>query len=76
MAEAASRADLVTIAQRLDSRELAERGEFSRVSEVLDENWVKNCLGLTGWTMGLDIALANLQAGFGQAFSDLRGYRA
>ena len=47
MAEAASRADLVTIAQRLDSRELAERGEFSRVSEVLDENWVKNCLGLT-----------------------------
>src|SRR5258706_527889 len=72
MAEVTSRADLVTIAQRLDSRELAERGEFSRVSEVLDENWVENCLGLTGWTMGLDIALANLQAGFGQAFSDLR----
>ena len=52
-------------------RDLAGRGEFSRISEVLDENWVENCLGLTGWTLGLDIALANLQAGFGQAFSDL-----
>ena len=53
-------------------RELAERGEFSRIGEVLDENWIENCLGLTGWTLGLDIALANLQAGFGQAFSDLQ----
>ena len=52
-------------------RDLAGRGEFSRISEVLDENWVENCLGLTGWTLGLDLALANLQAGFGQAFSDL-----
>jgi hypothetical protein len=53
-------------------RELADRGEFHRVSEVLDENWIENCLGLTGWTLGLDIALANRQAGFGQAFSHLR----
>ena len=50
----------------------ADRGEFGRVSEMLDENWIENCLGLTGWTLGLDIALANLQAGFGQAFSDLQ----
>jgi predicted ester cyclase len=50
-------------------RELADRGEFHRVGEVLDENWIENCPGLTGWTLGLDIALANLQAGFGQAFS-------
>ena len=53
-------------------RELAERGKFSRVGEVLYENWIENCLGLTGWTLGLDIALANLQAGFGQAFSGLQ----
>jgi predicted ester cyclase len=33
--------------------------------------WVENCLGLTGWTIGLDIALANLQAGFMRGFSDL-----
>ena len=41
-------------------RELADRGEFRRVSEVLDENWIENCLGLTGRTPGLDTALANL----------------
>ena len=29
-------------------RELADHGEFRRVSEVLDENWIKNCLRLTG----------------------------
>jgi predicted ester cyclase len=52
-------------------RDLAARGAFDRLTEALDENWVENCLGLTGWTVGLDIALANLQAGFGQAFSDL-----
>jgi predicted ester cyclase len=52
-------------------RDLAARGAFDRLTEVLDENWVENCIGLTGWTLGLDIALANLQAGFGQAFSDL-----
>ena len=53
-------------------RELADRGEFRRVGEVLDKNWIENCLGLTRWTLGLDIALANLQAGFGQAFSGLQ----
>jgi predicted ester cyclase len=52
-------------------RELAARGEFQRFTEVLDEQWIENCLGLTGWTIGLDIALANLQAGFLAAFSDL-----
>ena len=53
-------------------RELAEHGEFSKINEVLADDWVENCLGLTGWTVGLDIALANLQAGFGRAFSDLQ----
>ena len=52
-------------------RDLVARNQFDRLTEVLDENWVENCLGLTGWTLGLDVALANLQAGFGQAFSDL-----
>ena len=42
-------------------RKLVDHGEFRRVSEVLDENWIKNCLRLTGWTLGLDIALANLR---------------
>ena len=52
-------------------RELVAHGQFDRLTEVLDERWVENCLGLTGWTVGLDVALANLQAGFGQAFSNL-----
>lgn len=29
-------------------RELADSGEFSQVGEVLDENWIETCLGLTG----------------------------
>ena len=52
-------------------RDLVAGGAFDRLTEVLDEDWVENCLGLTGWTLGLDVALANLQAGFGQAFSEL-----
>ena len=39
---------------------------------MLDENWIENCLRLTGWTLGLDTALGNLQGGFGQAFTGLR----
>jgi predicted ester cyclase len=33
---------------------------------------VETCVGLTGWTRGLDIATANLAAGIGAAFTDLR----
>ena len=39
---------------------------------MLDDDWIENCLGLTGWTRGLDVAIANLEAGFGRAFSDLK----
>lgn len=53
-------------------RELAAAGQLGRLTEVLDEGWVENCLGLTGWTVGLDIALTNLQAGFAQAFGELQ----
>ena len=42
-------------------RDLAARGAFDRLTEALDENWVENCLGLTDWTVDLDIALANLR---------------
>jgi predicted ester cyclase len=53
-------------------REIVAGGHFDRLTEVIDEQWVENCLGLTGWTIGLDIAVANLRAGFGPAFSDVR----
>jgi hypothetical protein len=32
-------------------RDLAARGAFDRLTEVLDEGWVENCLGLTGWNL-------------------------
>lgn len=51
-------------------RMIADRGELDRLSEVIDDDFVENCIGLTGWTVGLDVAVANLRAGVGQAFSD------
>ena len=47
-------------------------GRFDRLDEVVDaEHYVENYVGLTGWTIGLDVALANLQSGLLRAFSDL-----
>lgn len=51
-------------------RAIIDHGDFERLTEVLDEDFVENCIGLTGWTIGLDVALANLRAGIGQAFSN------
>lgn len=53
-------------------RDLAARGAFDRLTEVLDENWVENCLGLTGWTLGLDTALATCKPGSGRPSATLR----
>jgi len=50
-------------------RELLLAGAYARLGEVADEAWVENCVGLTGWTSGLDIASANFAAGIGRAFS-------
>jgi predicted ester cyclase len=37
-------------------------GEFARVGEVADvDGYTENCVGLTGWTTGLQIALRNFQ---------------
>ncbi|GAA3433314.1 ester cyclase [Kutzneria kofuensis] len=51
-------------------RAILDGGEYDRLSEVLDENLVENCLGLTGWTVGVDTAMANFNAGYGAAFTD------
>ena len=53
-------------------RELLFSGDFAHLTEVADENFVETCVGLTGWTRGLDIAAANFAAGIGAAFTDLR----
>jgi len=52
-------------------RELLFSGDFAHLTEVADEDFVETCVGLTGWTRGLDIAAANFAAGIGAAFTDL-----
>jgi len=52
-------------------RELLFTGDFAHLADVVDENFVETCVGLTGWTRGLDIAAANFAAGIGAAFPDL-----
>jgi predicted ester cyclase len=52
-------------------QELVRTGQYQRLAEVVDEDWVENCVGLTGWTVGLDVAIANFAAGVGAGFSEL-----
>ena len=52
-------------------RELLFAGDFAHLTDVVDEGFVETCVGLTGWTRGLDIAAANFAAGIGAAFPDL-----
>jgi predicted ester cyclase len=52
-------------------RELLFTGDFAHLTEVVGEDFVETCVGLTGWTRGLDIAAANFAAGIGAAFPDL-----
>jgi predicted ester cyclase len=52
-------------------RELLFKGDFAHLTDVVDEDFVETCVGLTGWTRGLDIAAANFAAGIAAAFSDL-----
>lgn len=52
-------------------RELLQSGAYGRLTEVVDERWIENCVGLTGWTVGLDIATVNFAAGIARAFPEL-----
>ena len=52
-------------------RELLFTGDFNHLTDVADEDFVETCVGLTGWTRGLDIAAANFAGGIGAAFPDL-----
>ena len=47
-------------------------GRYDRFAEVVDvEGYVENCVGMTGWTIGLDIAVANFSQGIARALTDL-----
>lgn len=53
-------------------QEIRQTGQFERITEVIDvENYVENCVGLTGWTIGFDTALANFEHGVRATFSDM-----
>ena len=48
-------------------------GRVDKIGKVVDlENYTENCVGLTGWTTGFQVALKNWTSGFGAAWSDLR----
>ena len=51
--------------------EYLRTGQYGRLAEVVDtDNYVENCVGLTGWTIGLNIALTNFTQGIATALSD------
>ena len=52
---------------------MLETGDFGAIPEVVDvDAYTENCVGMTGWTLGFDTALANFQHGMLSTFSDLR----
>jgi predicted ester cyclase len=62
----------VDIYRRFQSYLLA--GEFARLGEVVDvDGYTENCVGLTGWTVGLMTALRNYQDKVASAFSAMSG---
>jgi len=47
-------------------------GQLDQLPAFVDPDaYTETCVGLTGWTQGLDVALANFQFGIGTAFADL-----
>jgi predicted ester cyclase len=48
-------------------------GDFEHLPEVVDvEGYTENCVGLTGWTTGLNVALKNFQQGVASVLTDMR----
>lgn len=46
-------------------------GQIERLPDYVDPDaYTENCVGLTGWTTGLDVALTNFQYGILQALTD------
>jgi len=49
------------------------QGTFERLPEVVDiEGYTENCVGLTGWTTGLNVALNNFRNIVASALTDMR----
>ena len=53
-------------------KEYLLRGQFERLGEVVDvDGYTENCVGLTGWTTGLQTALNNFVQGISAAMTDM-----
>jgi predicted ester cyclase len=53
-------------------RQAIGAGDPSRFSETVDtEGYTENCLGLTGWTTGFEVALANLKRNMFAPFREM-----
>jgi predicted ester cyclase len=47
-------------------------GDYGRLGDVVDvDGYTENCVGLTGWTTGLETALRNFQQGLAAALTDM-----
>ena len=47
-------------------------GDLDRLGQVVDvDGYRENCVGLTGWTTGLAVAIDDFRTGVGSWFSDL-----
>jgi predicted ester cyclase len=54
-------------------QQLLFTGDYAHLGEVVDiEGYTENCVGITGWTTGLQVAAANFQKAFAPAFRDLK----
>jgi predicted ester cyclase len=54
-------------------QQLLFAGDYQHLGEVVDiEGYTENCVGITGWTTGLQVAAANFQKSFAPAFADLK----
>ncbi|OLB76758.1 MAG: hypothetical protein AUI14_17675 [Actinobacteria bacterium 13_2_20CM_2_71_6] len=52
--------------------EYLRTGRYDRFADVVDTDvYVENCVGMTGWTLGLDTAVANFAGGIARALTDL-----
>jgi hypothetical protein len=48
------------------------KGQFDRLGGVADvDGYTEDCVGLTGWTTGLPIALRNFQEGVASRLTDM-----
>src|SRR6516165_11796484 len=48
-------------------------GDMTRLAEVMDvEGYTEQCLGLTGWTTGAEIALQNFYRNLVQPWADMK----